>query len=57
MFVMKTESSSNVKTWRFCEPSAQTSRHAIESSQDLYLACISFLVLLFVAVADVALKI
>lgn len=49
---MKIESSSNVKTWRVCE-----ARKKIESSQDLYLACISFLVLLCFAVADAAFKI
>jgi hypothetical protein len=49
---MKIESSSNLKAWRVCE-----TRKKIESSQDLYLACVSFLVLLFVAVADAAFKI
>ncbi len=47
---MKIENSANVKSWRVCET------RKTESSQDLYLACISFLVLLFVAVADTALK-
>lgn len=53
---MKIESSSNVKAWRVCE-TRKTPPHTIEASQDLYLACLSFVLLLVVAVADVALKI
>jgi hypothetical protein len=49
MFVMKVESSSNLKTWRI-------SQNEKEASQDLYLACISFVVLLGFAVADAALR-
>jgi hypothetical protein len=48
MSVMKIESSS-IKKWR-------PRSHEAQASQDLYLACISFLVLLFVAVADTAFR-
>jgi hypothetical protein len=44
---MKIESSSNLKNWR---------TRTDEASQDLYLACLSFIVLLVVAVADSALR-
>jgi hypothetical protein len=61
MFVMKIESSSNLKAqkaWRVCE-TRKTFKNPAEASdrQDLYLACLSFLVLLCFAVADAAFKI
>ena len=62
---MKTQDSSNVKTWR-CLPYEQNENllsqqprllaPAPVESQDLFLACWSFLLLLGVAVADAALR-
>ncbi len=48
--MMKIESSSKLKTWRYLKNESKE-----ESSQDLFLACMSFLVLLCVAVADATL--
>ena len=53
--MMKIESRSNMKTWSQDIENANTHGDSA-STQDLYLACFSFLVLLFVAVADATLK-
>lgn len=51
--MMKIESASAKKTWSTHNANPETKP---EATQDLYLACLSFLILLFVAVADATFK-